>query len=151
MEFFVTDYFKFPEIQNIYRNHEDLKLAFPSAQYPLDSKEWNDWISKPDSKNLSLLFYKNSNLIAHLALKNYLEEPGLCYLCFFIVDPDFRGKGLSKEALSLTYSYVRDELEKDELWLVVSEKNKNAYGLYKKEGFLVLDKRPGGLRMRKKL
>ncbi|OUR96176.1 hypothetical protein A9Q84_07390 [Halobacteriovorax marinus] len=147
----VSDHFKFDEILKLYRNPEDLKLAYPSADYPVNSSEWNEWINCEKANCFSLLFYQDEELVSHLAIKDYHANPGLCYLCFFIIDPNHRSKGYSKEILNQTYEFVKEQLQKKDLWLVVSEENPIAHGLYTKEGFLQIDTRPGGIRMKKRL
>ena len=147
----VNRHIDFGEISKIYSTKEDLLLAYPSATFPLVNYEWSTWINNEESDNYSLLFYKDEVLISHLTLKNFKERPQICYLCFFIIDQNFRGKGFSKDALSLCYDFAQGVLSKSELWLVVDENNTKAYSLYRKEGFEIVDKKSVGFRMKKKL
>jgi RimJ/RimL family protein N-acetyltransferase len=147
----VCDDFDFFELEKIYSNKSDLNLAFPSATFPIEKSEWLTWINNKDSKNYSLTFYENDEAIGHLALKNYTQSPGLCYLCFFCIKRSHRGQSLSSLILELTYDYCSGILGKSELWLVVDEQNTIAYSLYRREGFQVVDKKEAGFRMRKDL
>ncbi|WP_127716571.1 GNAT family N-acetyltransferase [Halobacteriovorax sp. HLS] len=147
----VKKQFDFDEIRLLYQNPDDLSLAFPSASFPVDESQWNKWMANADSENYSLTFYLDDIPISHLSLKSYKESPGLCYLCFFIVDSEYRAKGYAKEAMSLTYDFIRSVLKKNEVWLIVDPNNTSAYSLYRKEGFKIVDKKLAGLRLKKKI
>ncbi|WP_372651284.1 GNAT family N-acetyltransferase [Halobacteriovorax sp.] len=151
MKLKVSNQFNPKIIKNLYRNEKDLKLAYPTASFPINIDEWNSWMSKGESKNFSLTWFRDEAPISHIAIMSYIVDPGLVYLCFFIIDDEFRGKKLAKEILESVYSFVRKELRKNELWLVVDSKNNKAFNLYKREGFEIIDNRPAGIRMRKKL
>jgi len=138
-------------IATLYKNKQDLKLAFPSARFPVDMKDWQTWIEKTESENFSLLWGDKDGFISHLAIKCFREKPGIVYLCFFIIDEKYRGKGLSSKILDDAYRFVREELDKSELWLVVDPKNKKAFNIYLNEGFKIIDEREAGLRMMKQL
>ncbi|GEM_PF-3039343 len=151
MKLEISNQFNSEIIKKLYRNEHDLKLAFPKASYPINIDEWTDWIIKKESENFSLTWSNGNSPLAHIAIKNYIEKPGIVYLCFFIVDPEFRGKKLSRKILESVYHFVVNELKKKELWLVVDSRNKKAFNLYKSEGFKVIDNRPAGVRMKKDL
>lgn len=138
-------------MKKVYTNSDDLKLAFPSANFPLEFSQWDDWIKKTESENYSLTFYEEENVVAHLAIKNYTSSPGLCYLCFLCTSPEFRGRDFSRKILNLTYKFCFNKLNKRHLWLVVDEQNTIAYNLYLKEGFSIVDKKLAGVRLIKEL
>lgn len=129
----------------------DLKLAYPRASYPINIDEWSKWILNKESKNYSLTWFMANIPISHIAIKSYIESPGMVYLCFFIIDSTHRGQSLAKDILNDVYHFVLNDLKKSELWLVVDPENKKAFNLYKKEGFKTIDIRPAGIRMRKDL
>lgn len=151
MKFEVSNQFCEKTVRKIYRSQNDLSLSFPSASFPIVFSEWEHWISKSVSKNYSLSWKIADEIVGHAALKSYIDKPGIVYLCFFIVDIEYRGIGLSSKFLKDVYRFVLDELSKKELWLVVDPKNKKAFNLYKKEGFKYIDENNSGYRMKKKL
>lgn len=79
---------------------------------------------------------------------NLFEVPRLnsstIYIDSFAVDIDNRRKGIAKKMLSFVEDYAK-KYGKNVLTLWVAAANKNAYGLYKKTGFLNIISRSSGI------
>jgi len=68
-----------------------------------------------------------------------LEIPGSFYICALALLPRFRGRGLGTKMLSIAREQAR-ERGFDTLSLPVFEQNERAVGLYKHNGFKVVDR-----------
>lgn len=70
-----------------------------------------------------------------------LEVPGSYYVSAMVVFPEHRGKGLGTQMLQIAKEQARDH-ECRQVSLLVFEGNEGAVGLYRRHGFVVIDRAP---------
>jgi ribosomal protein S18 acetylase RimI-like enzyme len=139
----------FEILKTLYKDNEDLQMAWPGAKYPLCPEEWSKFISSAVNC-ASLLFMLDKKIIGHLLLRSSVE--GELYLCFVYLDKAYRGQGLIYQMIQLAIDFSVSNFPYDKLWLHVDPGNLPALKAYEKMGFekiLVTEK--GRLRMAKEM
>jgi GNAT superfamily N-acetyltransferase len=69
------------------------------------------------------------------------DEPGVAKLRLFLIEPDWRGRGLGRRLLAACLGFAR-EAGYDRLRLWTHESHRAACALYARSGFRLLDSRP---------
>ena len=69
------------------------------------------------------------------------DDPGVAKLRLFLIEPDWRGRGLGRRLLAACLGFAR-EAGYDRLRLWTHESHRAACALYARSGFRLLDSRP---------
>lgn len=147
LEVFVNDPFDASLIRELFLTQEDLKLASPYSSWPFSEEEWAKLFNS-NSENCSLLFYLDGRVIAHTS---FLPKDENLYLCYVILHPDFRGKGFSKQIVTLSEEFCRLNYPHEELHLNVNRGNNRAKKLYENMGYVVFAEEAPRFKMKKAL
>jgi RimJ/RimL family protein N-acetyltransferase len=122
----------YENLKVLYKDKEDLEKAWPGSTYPFSVDEWKNFItSSPDYA--SLLFELNDQYIGHLLLKS--NELKRLYVCFVILQKEFRGRGLIYEMMKMAEEFAINNFNYNDLWLHVDPENLAALKVYEKIGF----------------
>lgn len=127
-------------LNKLHRNREIKKSAmchpFPVSSF-LDQKWLEDTLS--DVSNKSVYFaigeQQNSTLIGFISLTNINWINSNCNFGI-IIDSDFQGKGLGKEATKMALTYAFETLNLHKISLLVLETNNGAIKMYENLGFV---------------
>jgi ribosomal protein S18 acetylase RimI-like enzyme len=134
-------------IAHLYANREDLILANPLAGFPFNHLEWASFFP-PGTQNSSLLFKDSDYVFGHMGL--LVKEESL-YLCYVIIDPKYRGRGLARKMIKETEEFCRLNYTHRELYLHVHKNNQRARNLYEKCGLKITHDFQEKIRMKKDL
>ena len=127
-------------ISPLYEDREVLSRAWPEAIYPFNQEQWTEWFKETSKvKTVSLLLKFESDIVAHAAIKSYVIEPGLNYLCLIAVRKDLQSKGIGREFLKQIFLHCQNKLGISELYLMVHLDNQRALDFYTKLGFQWVD------------
>lgn len=132
------------KLQRLYRSEDDLRLAWTKGNWPFDPEQWKSWFVNTDEKAThSLYLYKEtpegSFTIGHGAILNYLQGASVAYLCFLIIDPQYRTQGYGRELVLKMCDYAKRTLNKKEIFLMVDPMNMPALNCYLSCGFSYVD------------
>jgi ribosomal protein S18 acetylase RimI-like enzyme len=134
-------------IKHLYRDKGELRLASPKSKYPFNNEEWSKQFDL-NSENCSLVFKCLGTVIGHLAILTNAEE---IYLCYVIIDNNFRGKGLGEKMILEAEEFCRLNYPHKDLFLNVNKDNLIALNLYKKLGYISFDENSENFKMVKRL
>ena len=87
-----------------------------------------------DSRNMYMILEHNKIPIGEVRI-NFIDYPNRHMFVGGDIKAEYRGKGYGKEMYKLIFKLGFDILGMNRLWLLVSETNKRAIGLYQKMGF----------------
>jgi len=147
LEIVVNEPFQAELIQDLYSNKEDLLQAFPKAKHPFCIKEWTGILQR-HPENTSLIFKRNDEVVGHTALIINAEN---LYLCFVIVQSNFRRQGLAKLMISQSEEFTRLNYSHTDMYLNVSSKNTSAIELYKAMSYQVVSQLSEKITMKKNM
>lgn len=134
-------------IKHLYADKGDLKLASPKSNYPFDKEEWCRQFEF-NSENCSLIYKFDHKVIGHLAILENAEE---IYLCYVIIQNEFRGKGLAEKMILEAEEFCRLNYHHKDIFLNVNKENLRALRLYKKLGYVSFDDNSENYKMVKRL
>jgi len=128
---------------NEWRNNIDNIIATIGIRFPKSFDLDMEWIKNvildKSNKNIYFGIVENvsSELIGIIQLNNIDWIYRTTEFGIVIGDKNMRGKGYSKEAMSLIISYASDIINLRKINLRVLSSNTNAINLYKKFGFIL--------------
>lgn len=94
--------------------------------------QWNEWITA-GNQYASLLFKYGNGLVGHVLLRNNDQEQ--LFLCFVILDKQFRGQGLTHPLLQKVEEFAPSHFSNKEIYLHVDPENLPALNAYRKNGY----------------
>jgi ribosomal protein S18 acetylase RimI-like enzyme len=147
LEVVVNEPFQAGMIKHLFTNKEDLKLASPKSKFPFCEDEWEALFAQ-DPENSSLLFKLQGKIIGHIAFLPKAED---LYLCYVILLPEFRGKGIAEKMMTEAEEFCRLNYPHPELHLNVKKDNLRAIKLYLKQGYETYAEQDENFKMKKKL
>ncbi len=111
------------------REHERKKLnSYIQHVYPF--YEYGLW---------ALILCKNQQMIGKIGLSNREYKGHNCVELAYLLDRNYRGKGLAKEACESCIQYAKEELYLEELYCFAEKSNLASLSLAKRLGFMILD------------
>lgn len=147
LEVQVNDPFDGSLLRELFGSQEDLKLTNPYASFPFREEEWIATFNK-HSESCSLIFRLQGLIVGHTS---FLPNQSDLFLCYVIIHPEYRGKGLAREMLKLSEEFCRLNYPHQELLLNVDLDNERARRLYHKHGYEVCAVEKDRFRMKKSL
>lgn len=147
LEVIINEPFDAQLIKDLYQNQQDLSYAWPKARYPFFEKQWSEQFPRL-SNNTSLVFKLGEQIIGHVAI---LVNPDEIYLCYVILHPSFRGKGLAEKMIYEAEMFCRLNYPYDELYLNVEKNNPRAKKLYEGLGYKICEETDLKFTMKKPL
>jgi len=128
------------------RNKPENRRNFFSQNYITKEKQKNwykDYLKAKD--NLMFIIYSlKQEQIGCLSLYDIDSKKKKAQLGRLIIQENYRRKGHAEKAISLVKKYAFEELNLEQLFLSVFEKNNPAFTLYKKLGFQIVKTRQRG-------
>jgi len=123
-------------LRELYQDEEDLKKSWTKANYPFDDNQWRDWFKGDSDKQCySLYLMEGERVIGHGAVLDYISGAKVTYLCFLLIRPELRALGHGKTLVSMMCDFVKEELNKEEVHLMVDPLNLKAFNCYISCGF----------------
>ncbi len=120
------------------RNNPKVRF-YMANRFPINSELMKEYVSKAykNKEILLLIVDKRSEKLAGLVQLGDYNWPNGRAMLAIVIDPEFQGKGLGKEATELILDHAFNTLGLRKICLEVYEFNKRAIELYKKSGFKV--------------
>lgn len=87
-------------------------------------------------KVFAFVAYDESGLVGHVMMNFRDEEKTVLWLCFVVIDPAKRGKGLGKELISCATRYAYEFTGAKKVGLTVFRNNAPAIKCYESAGFV---------------
>jgi RimJ/RimL family protein N-acetyltransferase len=132
LELVINDPIDYDLLKMLYSDKEDLARAWPKAKFPLCSAEMSRWLGA-GVKPVSLLFKCNDSFIGHVVLRS--NDQNQLFLCFVLLNKQFRGQGLIYQVLSKVETFVSKNFVEKEIYLHVDPNNHAALRAYEKQGY----------------
>ncbi len=91
--------------------------------------------------SINLILEKNDEIIGYLC--SMVMGKDIVHLLNFAIKKKYQGRGIGSLFLSFFLKLIKNDLVLSKVILEVREKNSRAIALYKKFGFVVIDKKEG--------
>lgn len=127
----------------------EMQLVNPSASLPFDKSHWLNFFELGNPTTSYFLKY-NNKVVGHSALQFKKENMSL-WLCWVLIEKNFRGKGCAQKLLSHTEERVKSEYQLDEYYLNVRKNNLRAISFYERNGFVKISENESNFQMKKTL
>lgn len=121
----------------VWLQSEELRSLIDDPRVPglEDQMKWFSRVQKPDRKFFSLVTAQEKTLIGNCGFVDINSAPQEATLRITIGNPDYRGKGLGSEAVSLLVQYGFESMSLKRIFLKVLATNARAIRTYEKVGF----------------
>lgn len=137
-----------------WRNREGVREQFGNAN-ALTWEQHAGWfqryLDKPDDLVFIVEGVQAGARIGQAAIYAIDTEAGNAEIGRFVVAPEFKGKGLMRQAISALMDFARDSLGLAAVYLEVRVTNEHARRLYERLGFVEVAQADGMVRMERRI
>jgi len=136
-------------IRELFADENDLRLAWPTADYPFNPDQWMARLD-PSGGNESYLFDADSGPVAHIALLDGVVNREM-RIGLIVVRQDVRGRGIAFAMLREVEELLSSRNGIDVMTLNVKRFNVGAWSVYSRFGFVEHSSNGDTVHMKKRL